>query len=125
MSSDFRQEAKIILRRQFSFIHGEMAVGLDRFVDCIIDAVKMELGGVVVSPDTEGAIHKHEIHAPGPLPESLLFGVKDWPSIEALEKRYIHLLLETYKDKKTIADIMGVDRTTLYRKLKAYDMESS
>ena len=46
--------------------------------------------------------------------------IADWPSLDELERRYIQLLLGKHKEKQRIAEILGVDRTTLYRKLKRY-----
>ncbi len=47
---------------------------------------------------------------------------EDWPTLDELEQRYIHLLVSKHKEKQRIADILGVDRTTLYRKLKRYGL---
>ena len=47
----------------------------------------------------------------------------DWPSLDELEQRYIKLLLSQHKEKQRIAEILGVDRTTLYRKLKRYGFQ--
>ncbi len=46
--------------------------------------------------------------------------IEDWPSLEELERRYIQVLVGRHKEKQHIAEILGVDRTTLYRKLKRY-----
>jgi DNA-binding NtrC family response regulator len=46
--------------------------------------------------------------------------IEDWPSLDELERRYIQVLLGKHKEKQRIAEILGVDRTTLYRKLKRY-----
>ncbi|HJW72778.1 MAG TPA: sigma-54 dependent transcriptional regulator [Geothrix sp.] len=46
--------------------------------------------------------------------------ISDWPSLDELERRYIQVLLGRHKEKQRIAEILGVDRTTLYRKLKRY-----
>ena len=46
--------------------------------------------------------------------------VEDWPSLDELERRYIQMLIGKHKEKQRIAEILGVDRTTLYRKLKRY-----
>ncbi|HEU4950495.1 MAG TPA: sigma-54 dependent transcriptional regulator [Holophagaceae bacterium] len=47
----------------------------------------------------------------------------DWPSLDELERRYIKLLLGQHREKQRIAEILGVDRTTLYRKLKRYGFQ--
>jgi len=49
--------------------------------------------------------------------------IEDWPSLDELERRYIQLLLGRHKEKQRIAEILGVDRTTLYRKLKRYGFQ--
>jgi DNA-binding NtrC family response regulator len=46
--------------------------------------------------------------------------IEDWPSLDELEHRYIQILVARHKEKQRIAEILGVDRTTLYRKLKRY-----
>jgi len=46
--------------------------------------------------------------------------IEDWPSLDELERRYIQILVGRHKEKQRIAEILGVDRTTLYRKLKRY-----
>ncbi len=46
--------------------------------------------------------------------------IEDWPSLDELERRYIQVLVTRHKEKQRIAEILGVDRTTLYRKLKRY-----
>jgi len=54
-------------------------------------------------------------------PTPLLELIKDWdhlPTLEELERRYIQVLLKHEHRKSRIADILGKDRTTLYRKLK-------
>ncbi|MDR3683365.1 MAG: sigma-54 dependent transcriptional regulator, partial [Geothrix sp.] len=55
--------------------------------------------------------------APTPLLE-LIEGWDHLPTLEELERRYIQVLLKHYHRKSRIADILGKDRTTLYRKLK-------
>jgi DNA-binding NtrC family response regulator len=46
--------------------------------------------------------------------------IEDWPSLDELERRYIQILIGRHKEKQRISEILGVDRTTLYRKLKRY-----
>lgn len=46
--------------------------------------------------------------------------IEDWPTLDELERRYIQILVARHKEKQRIAEILGVDRTTLYRKLKRY-----
>lgn len=51
----------------------------------------------------------------------LLELIEDWdhlPTLEELERRYIQVLLKHQHKKSRIAEILGKDRTTLYRKLR-------
>lgn len=56
-------------------------------------------------------------HAPTPLVE-LIEGWEHLPTLEELERRYIQVLLRHEPKKSRIAEILGKDRTTLYRKLR-------
>ena len=51
--------------------------------------------------------------------------IEDWPSLDELEHRYIQILVTRHKEKQRIAEILGVDRTTLYRKLKRYGFQDA
>jgi DNA-binding NtrC family response regulator len=51
--------------------------------------------------------------------------IEDWPTLDQLEHRYIQILVNRHKEKQHIAEILGVDRTTLYRKLKRYGFQES
>ena len=64
---------------------------------------------------------KKALRAPetGALPDVL----EGWPTLDELERRYIKLLLGQHREKQRIAEILGVDRTTLYRKLKRYGFQ--
>ncbi len=55
--------------------------------------------------------------ASGPLAE-LVEGWDHLPTLEELERRYIQVLLKHETRKSRIAEILGKDRTTLYRKLR-------
>jgi DNA-binding NtrC family response regulator len=55
--------------------------------------------------------------APTPLLE-LIEGWDHLPTLEELEQRYIQVLLKHEHRKSRVAEILGKDRTTLYRKLK-------
>ena len=56
-------------------------------------------------------------HAPAPLLE-LIEAWDHLPTLEELERRYIQVLLKHEHRKSRVAEILGKDRTTLYRKLK-------
>ena len=55
--------------------------------------------------------------APTPLIE-LIEGWNHLPTLDELERRYIQVLLKHEHKKSRIAEILGKDRTTLYRKLR-------
>ena len=60
------------------------------------------------------------VQLPG-APQALLELVEGWerlPTLEELEHRYIQVLLRHEPRKSRVAEILGKDRTTLYRKLK-------
>lgn len=57
------------------------------------------------------------IHPLAPLME-LVEGWDHLPTLEDLERRYIQVLLKHEHRKSRIAEILGKDRTTLYRKLR-------
>ena len=65
----------------------------------------------------EGRQPSHGPDAAGPLVE-LVEGWDHLPSLDELERRYIQVLLKHETRKSRIAEILGKDRTTLYRKLK-------
>jgi DNA-binding NtrC family response regulator len=48
----------------------------------------------------------------------LIEGWDHLPTLEELERRYIQVLLKHEHRKSRVAEILGKDRTTLYRKLK-------
>jgi DNA-binding NtrC family response regulator len=48
----------------------------------------------------------------------LIDGWDHLPTLEELERRYIQVLLKGERRKSRVAEILGKDRTTLYRKLK-------
>jgi DNA-binding NtrC family response regulator len=56
-------------------------------------------------------------HAPTPLLE-LIEAWDHLPTLEELERRYIQVLLKHEHRKSRVAELLGKDRTTLYRKLK-------
>jgi two-component system response regulator AtoC len=62
---------------------------------------------------------KHDVlpQAPTPLLE-LIDGWDHLPTSDELERRYIQVLMRHESRKSRVAEILGKDRTTLYRKLK-------
>ena len=65
-------------------------------------------------------LRARNVEVPGaqaPLLE-LIAGWDHLPSLDELEGRYIQVLLKHEHRKSKVADILGKDRTTLYRKLR-------
>ena len=81
--------------------------------------------GREITPDDLPAKIREEVRgrearlpsAPAPLLE-LIEGWEHLPSLEELERRYIQVLMRHETRKSRIAEILGKDRTTLYRKLR-------
>lgn len=52
------------------------------------------------------------------------FSADDFVSLDALEQEYISHVLKCFKGKKTkAAEVLGIDKTTLWRKLRRYEEE--
>lgn len=59
-----------------------------------------------------------------PSPYLLLRDANDKPTLEELERRYIfHILRETGWNQRRAAEILGINTTTLWRKLKRYGVD--
>ena len=72
------------------------------------------------SPD--GTFQSAQIKANARSPLSALFG--DLPSLDELERRYLLHVLETSSGNRTrAAEIMGIDRRTLYRMIERYRID--
>jgi DNA-binding NtrC family response regulator len=91
----------------------------------IIEHLTQLSRGREITPDDFPEKIREELGARGgslpPAPTALLELIRDWdhlPTLEELERRYIQVLLKHENRKSRIADILGKDRTTLYRKLK-------
>lgn len=59
--------------------------------------------------------------------EPITIDVTDWPNFQELQRRYIKLVLtqKTFGKKDQAAGIIGIDRKTLYRKLKSMEQATS
>jgi DNA-binding NtrC family response regulator len=80
-------------------------------------AVALENGSVIVAADLPDYIRNQSI-------ETYRFRPSEIPTLEEQEKRYIQWVLEKSEGNKTrAARIMGIDRVSLWRKLKRYGME--
>ena len=55
----------------------------------------------------------------------LLEGWDRLPTLEELQRRYIQVLVKYEPKKNKIAEILGIDRTTLYRKLRDLGLGSA
>jgi two-component system, NtrC family, response regulator AtoC len=87
--------------------------------DCLRRAAASASGGRIEAKDLDEAVRSaHSSVAASPDARSLI-------SLEEIERRYIQLVMTTVKGNKTrAARVLGLDRTTLYRKLDRYRQES-
>jgi DNA-binding NtrC family response regulator len=77
-------------------------------------ALALSKDGVILPSDLPPEVSG--VHAPGPAGTTLY---DDRPTLAELERRYIELILrETGGNKKRAAEILGIDRRTLYRTLE-------
>jgi transcriptional regulator with PAS, ATPase and Fis domain len=80
-------------------------------------AVALELGSVIGVADLPDYIRNLSI-------ETYRHHLSDIPTLVEQEKRYIHWVLDKSKGNKTrAAKLMGIDRVSLWRKLKRYGIE--
>jgi len=91
----------------------------------IIEHLTQLSRGREITPDDFPEKIREELRSKGTslpaAPRPLLELIQDWdhlPTLEELELRYIKVLLKHEHRKSRVADILGKDRTTLYRKLK-------
>jgi len=79
---------------------------------------KIKNGSLACAPSKHKAAKgKSGSAAQAPLLD-LIEGWDSLPTLEELEKKYIQALLKHYPRKSKVAEILGKDRTTLYRKLR-------
>ena len=80
-------------------------------------------GNEVEPVDLPGKFQSAQMKASARSPLSALF--RDLPSLDELERRYLLHLLETSGGNRTrAAEIMGIDRRTLYRMIERYRIDS-
>ena len=91
----------------------------------IIEHLTQLSRGREITPDDFPEKIREEIRTKGAAlpqaPTPLLELIEGWdrlPTLEELERRYIQVLLRHEHRKSRVAEILGKDRTTLYRKLK-------
>ena len=84
---------------------------LENMVERLVVLARSTIIDVTDIPDSEQTSQEHFFGA----------ATSDLPTIEELEKRYIHLVLEKTGGKKEKASqILGINRRTLYRKEREY-----
>ena len=67
--------------------------------------------------------HEHTQHEPTN-PLAVRFSEQEFVSLIELEQEYINHVLKCFKGRKTkAAKVLGIDKTTLWRKLRRYDNE--
>lgn len=94
--------------------------------NAIIRAVTLSEEGLLRHDDLPERIRRHTPeHSPRPLntQEAMTAsGHSTWPSLEEVERRYIHKVLDaTGGNKRRTADLLGIARRTLYRRLEEVD----
>ena len=81
-------------------------------------ALALSKDGVILPSDLPAEVEREQIAAPPGL-------IDDRPTLAEVERRYIELILrETGDNKKRAAEILGIDRRTLYRTLERSEKES-
>lgn len=85
--------------------------------------LKIHAWGHEVEPeDLPGKFQSPQLKANARSPLSALFG--DLPSLDELERRYlIHVLEASQGNSTRAAEIMAIDRRTLYRMIERYKIE--
>ena len=83
-------------------------------------ALALSKDGVILPSDLPPEVAAGEAAAAAAAAHPMLGGlVDDRPTLAELERRYIELILrETGGNKKRAAEILGIDRRTLYRTLE-------
>jgi DNA-binding NtrC family response regulator len=86
-------------------------------------AVLHARGHEVETEDLPGKFQSPQMKANARSPLSALFG--DLPSLDELERRYlIHVLETSHGNRTRAAEIMGIDRRTLYRMIERYGIDA-
>ncbi len=79
-------------------------------------ALALSKSGIILPSDLPAEVHGGESRPPALAASSL---VDDRPTLAELEQRYINLILQQEGgNKKRAAEILGIDRRTLYRTLE-------
>ena len=86
-------------------------------------AVLHSRGNEVVPEDLPAKLQSPQVKVAARSPLSVLF--EDLPSLDELERRYLIHVLEVAGGNRTrAAEIMGIDRRTLYRMLERYSIDA-
>jgi transcriptional regulator of acetoin/glycerol metabolism len=82
---------------------------------------RLALGATGDTLDVEDLPAAFRARPPASLEEPLFDGL---PSLEQMEKRYLAHVLETLKGNRTrAAEVLGIDRRTLYRMMERFGMD--
>lgn len=89
-------------------------------------AVTLSQGGVVTIEDLPERIRQQQSHDTPPLsPDELAEIFSGLPNLDEIERRYIlHVLDATGNNRKRTAEILGINRKTLYRMAARFRIES-
>jgi transcriptional regulator of acetoin/glycerol metabolism len=81
----------------------------------VAGAVALSEGDLILPPDLPEDLRRFEVET---------YASTQWPSWEETEKEYIRRVLEnTQYNKVEAARILGISRTTLWRKILRYGLE--
>jgi DNA-binding NtrC family response regulator len=87
-------------------------------------AVLHARGNEIVPEDLPEKLQSAQVRAAARSPLSALF--EDLPSLDELERRYLLFILEATSDNRTrAAEILRIDRRTLYRMIERFGIDSS
>ena len=87
-------------------------------------AVLHARGHAIVPEDLPEKLQSAQVRAAARSPLSALF--EDLPALDELERRYLLYILEVAGGNRTrAAEILGIDRRTLYRMIERYGMDTN
>ena len=85
-------------------------------------ALALSKSGIILTSDLPAEVHGGDSRPQTLSPHSL---INDRPTLAELEQRYVNLILqEEGGNKKRAAEILGIDRRTLYRTLERGQLSS-
>ena len=88
-------------------------------------AITLNQGGVITFEDLPARIRLQQAHDTAPLsPDDLAQLFVGLPNLDEIERRYIlHVLEATGNNRKRTAEILGINRKTLYRMAARFEIE--